>query len=58
MEPRTEDRRVDRASGSFRIDGADARARAGTLTLARGVVETPCFMPVGTLGTVKSLVPE
>ncbi|MEE9578637.1 MAG: hypothetical protein V3W24_03600, partial [Gemmatimonadota bacterium] len=39
---------------SFQVDGADGRARAGTLALARGAVETPCFMPVGTLGTVKS----
>ena len=26
--------------------------------LARGEIHTPCFMPVGTLGTVKSLTPE
>ncbi len=43
---------------SFGIEGADGRARAGTLALARGAVATPCFMPVGTLGTVKSLTPE
>ncbi len=43
---------------SFRIDGQDGRARAGTLTLGRGVVETPCFMPVGTLATVKTLTPD
>ena len=30
------------------------RARAGLLQTAHGVVETPVFMPVGTLGTVKS----
>lgn len=28
------------------------------MRLARGVVATPAFMPVGTLGTVKSLTPE
>jgi len=33
-------------------------ARTGRLELAHGVVETPCFMPVGTLGTVKSVTPE
>ena len=34
------------------------KARAGLLQTARGVVETPVFMPVGTLATVKSLSPE
>lgn len=34
------------------------RARAGILQTAHGAVETPIFMPVGTLGTVKSLSPE
>jgi len=32
-----------------------SRARAGKLTLAHGVIETPIFMPVGTQGTVKTL---
>ena len=34
------------------------RARAGTLTLAHGRVETPQFMPVGTNATVKALSPD
>ena len=34
------------------------KARAGLLQTAHGVVETPVFMPVGTLATVKSLSPE
>jgi len=34
------------------------RARAGVLETAHGIVETPIFMPVGTLGSVKSLSPE
>ncbi|MEE8572136.1 MAG: tRNA guanosine(34) transglycosylase Tgt, partial [Gemmatimonadota bacterium] len=42
----------------FRVQGIDGRARAGVLTLERGEVLTPCFMPVGTQGTVKSLTPE
>jgi queuine tRNA-ribosyltransferase len=33
-------------------------ARAGLLTTAHGVVETPVFMPVGTQGTVKGLTPR
>ncbi|GAB3049218.1 tRNA guanosine(34) transglycosylase Tgt [Acinetobacter apis] len=34
------------------------RARRGRLTLAHGVVETPIFMPVGTYGTVKGMLPR
>ena len=34
------------------------RARAGVLHTAHGPVETPMFMPVGTLGSVKSVTPE
>jgi queuine tRNA-ribosyltransferase len=34
------------------------RARAGVLQTAHGTVETPIFMPVGTLGSVKSISPE
>ena len=45
------------APGDFRLDGTDGAARAATLRLARGEVETPCFMPVGTQGTVKGLTP-
>ena len=33
-------------------------ARAGILQTAHGPVETPVFMPVGTLGSVKSVAPE
>ena len=38
-------------------DGS-TRARAGTLTLGHGAVETPQFMPVGTNATVKALTPD
>jgi queuine tRNA-ribosyltransferase len=44
--------------GAFRLERTEGRARAGILSLRRGEVRTPCFMPVGTLGTVKSLTPE
>ncbi|MGD2186569.1 MAG: tRNA guanosine(34) transglycosylase Tgt [Desulfobacterales bacterium] len=37
---------------------SNTRARAGVIQTARGKVETPVFMPVGTQGTVKSLTPE
>ena len=36
----------------------DSMARRGTLQTRRGVVETPAFMPVGTQGTVKGMLPE
>jgi queuine tRNA-ribosyltransferase len=44
-------------SFSFDIHAASGRARAGVFTTPHGTVETPAFMPVGTLATVKSLDP-
>src|SRR5436309_1476467 len=41
----------------FTVHATDGAARAGTLELARGVVETPVFMPVGTYGAVKAVSP-
>ena len=35
-----------------------SRARTGLISTAHGEIKTPVFMPVGTLGTVKSLSPE
>jgi len=34
------------------------RARAGTIKTSHGMIETPAFMPVGTVGSVKSLCPR
>ena len=42
----------------FEREATAGAARAGRWTLPHGVVETPCFMPVGTQGTVKALLPE
>ncbi|EIC29697.1 MULTISPECIES: tRNA guanosine(34) transglycosylase Tgt [Methylomicrobium] len=42
----------------FNLIATDGAARRGQLTFARGTVETPIFMPVGTYGAVKSLTPE
>lgn len=41
----------------FKISGKDpsSSARAGKITTAHGVIETPIFMPVGTAGTVKAV---
>lgn len=33
-------------------------ARAGTITTPHGQIQTPCFIPVGTKATVKSVLPE
>jgi queuine tRNA-ribosyltransferase len=35
-----------------------SKARTGVIQTAHGEIRTPVFMPVGTLGTVKSLSPE
>jgi len=41
----------------FAVHATDGNARAGTLDLAHGKVETPVFMPVGTYGAVKAVSP-
>ena len=43
---------------SFELLGTDGIARRGRLTFPRGTVETPAFMPVGTYGSVKGVLPE
>lgn len=42
----------------FEVLKTDGHARRGRLTLNHGVVETPVFMPVGTYGTVKGVMPS
>ena len=42
----------------FTLAATAGQARAGRLDFARGTVETPAFMPVGTYGTVKAMTPE
>ena len=42
----------------YELLATDGRARRGRLTFPRGVVETPVFMPVGTYGTVKGMLPR
>lgn len=44
--------------GNFHVRATAGSARRGTLTTAHGAVETPCFMPVGTLADVKLLEPR
>src|SRR5215212_3067789 len=43
---------------SFSIQSSAGSARAGVFITPHGAVETPAFMPVGTLATVKALDPE
>ena len=42
----------------FDLLARDGAARRGRLTLRRGAVDTPAFMPVGTYGTVKAMTPR
>jgi len=43
---------------AFEVEARDGCARAARLTTPHGVVETPCFMPVGTKATVKAVSPR
>ncbi|MGI8740290.1 MAG: tRNA guanosine(34) transglycosylase Tgt, partial [Gammaproteobacteria bacterium] len=42
----------------FNLLASDGAAGRGRLRFARGEVDTPAFMPVGTYGTVKAMTPE
>jgi len=43
---------------NFELLATDGGARRGRMTLNHGVVETPIFMPVGTYGSVKAMLPH
>lgn len=43
---------------NFQLLKTDGKARRGTITLNHGEVQTPIFMPVGTYGSVKSMLPH
>ncbi len=43
---------------SYELLGTDGAARRGRITTAHGTIETPAFMPVGTAGTVKAMLPQ
>ena len=45
-------------SFSFKIDSTFGQARSAVLSTPHGPVETPAFMPVGTLASVKALDPD
>ncbi|USU10119.1 tRNA guanosine(34) transglycosylase Tgt [Sphingomonadaceae bacterium OTU29MARTA1] len=42
---------------AFSIAATDGRARTGTISMQRGAIRTPAFMPVGTAATVKAMKP-
>ncbi|MDX3911460.1 MAG: tRNA guanosine(34) transglycosylase Tgt [Sphingobium sp.] len=48
---------LDRPRFSFQIAATDGKARTGVLSMRRGDIRTPAFMPVGTAATVKAMRP-
>lgn len=42
----------------FHLTATDGKARTGHLSMPRGVIRTPAFMPVGTVATVKGMYPQ
>jgi len=42
----------------FEVSHQEGNARRGQITFARGTIQTPVFMPVGTYGTVKGILPR
>lgn len=42
----------------YTVSATDGAARLGTIEMHRGEIRTPAFMPVGTAGTVKAMLPE
>jgi len=42
----------------LRIDKTDGGARTGVLAMPRGEIRTPAFMPLGTAGSVKAMMPQ
>ncbi len=43
---------------SFEVHARSGAARRGSLSFPRGEIQTPAFMPVGTYGTVKGMLPR
>ena len=42
----------------YSLTAVDEKARSGIISTPRGEIRTPAFMPVGTAGTVKAMLPE
>ncbi len=43
---------------TFTLQARDGKARGGVIDTPRGQIRTPAFMPVGTAGTVKAMLPD
>ncbi|MBX7489314.1 tRNA guanosine(34) transglycosylase Tgt [Qipengyuania sp. GH25] len=43
---------------TFTVEAVDGAARTGAISMYRGQIRTPAFMPVGTAATVKAMKPE
>ena len=43
---------------SFTLSNVNKKARSGIISTPRGEIRTPAFMPVGTVATVKAMLPE
>lgn len=43
---------------TFELKATDGKARRGEISFPRGTIQTPAFMPVGTYGTVKGMLPR
>jgi queuine tRNA-ribosyltransferase len=48
---------TERPRFSFSVSATDGAARAGVISMLRGEIRTPAFMPVGTAATVKAVKP-
>ena len=48
---------MNRPRFSFSIAATDGKARTGAISMQRGDIRTPAFMPVGTAATVKAMKP-
>jgi len=46
------------AEFSFHVSAKNGAARLGEISTPRGAIRTPAFMPVGTAGTVKAMLPS
>ena len=44
---------MEKNNFSFKVLNKNNKARVGKIITPRGIIDTPAFMPVGTLGTVK-----
>lgn len=49
---------TDSPQFSFTVTGRDGAARTGIIDTPRGEIRTPAFMPVGTAGAVKAMLPD